>query len=165
MRIQEKKTPEKASHSIAFMRWPAVGEFLFQTSKPDRSPVAVVPQRLIWRRPLGDGQAVDAEVTADAGDDQEGPAGVDEQGEGEVGSQVPQLGGGVHGRQAQARQVAEEGAAQQGRERDGPVREGLVGEVGEDDLGGHAAEDEGHGQAEEEQPVLAHEGRGGRVEP
>ena len=37
--------------------------------------------------------------------------------------------------------------------------------MGEDYFGSHAAEDEGHGEAEEDQSVFAHEGRMGGVEP
>lgn len=75
------------------------------------------------------------------------------------------LGAGRDGGQAEARQVAEDGAAHERDQHDGPVREGLAREVGEDHLGGHAAEDEGHGQAEEHEVVLTHEGRVGRVQP
>ena len=37
--------------------------------------------------------------------------------------------------------------------------------MGEDDFGSHAAEDEGHGEGEEDESVLAHESRVGGVEP
>lgn len=38
-------------------------------------------------------------------------------------------------------------------------------QVREDDFGGHAPEDEGHSQAEQDEVVIAHEGRVRRVEP
>lgn len=54
----------------------------------------------------GDGQAVDAEIGADAGDDEEGPAEVRDDGEDEVGAQVPELGVGADSGEADAWEVA-----------------------------------------------------------
>lgn len=114
---------------------------------------------------MGDGQAVDAEEVAYAGGDKVGPAEVDDAGEGEVRPEVVVLELGAYRREPEPREVTQDGAADEGYEHDGPVGEGLAGQVGEDHLGRHAAEDEGHGQAEEDQVVLAHQRRVRRVQP
>ena len=70
-----------------------------------------------------------------------------------------------YSREPEAREITQDGAADEGDQHDGPVREGLAREVREDHLGRHAPEDEGHSQAEEDEVVLAHQGRVRRVQP
>lgn len=114
---------------------------------------------------LGNGQGIDAEVVAYGGDDKVGPAKVHDEGEEKVGPEVVQFQGGADGGQSQARQIAEKDAADERGEHDGPVGEGLARQVGEDDLGGQSAKDKGHGQAEEDEVVLLHEGAVWGVDP
>ena len=113
-----------------------------------------ISQLLLW-----DSKAVDTEVSTDAINDQECPAEVDNNCEDEVHPQVPQLRTSSQWRKAKNWKVESNGAADQWPEHDGPVWEWLLGEVGEDDFGGHAAEDERHGEAEEYQVVLVSECR------
>jgi len=108
-------------------------------------------------------KTVDLQIRADAIDDQERPAEIHDDGEHEVGLQIPQLPAGRHGGQPQDRQVEDDGPADQRPQHHGPVGEGLARQVREDDLGRHAPEDEGHGEAEEDEVVLVHE-RGVRRE-
>lgn len=106
---------------------------------------------------------MNAEISADRMNDEDGPAGVDGGGEDEVGLEVAEFGerGGTEGRG----RVDEEGAEEERGEEDGPVGEGLAGQVGEDDFGGHAAEDEGHGEAEEGEVIVSEEVRVWGEEP
>ena len=130
------------------------------------SPAALPnPGALTRSRLCGNGETVDAQISADAIDDQERPTEIDDHGEDQVRAQVPEFDAGGDGRETDAGQVAQDGAADERDQHDGPVGERLPGEMGEDDFGCHAAEDEGHGQAEEDQSVLAHQGRVGGVEP
>lgn len=114
---------------------------------------------------VGYREAVDAEEVAYARGHEERPAEIDDEREDEVGAEIVLLGAGRDGREAEAWKVAEDGAAHERNQHDGPVREGLARQVREDHLCGHAPEDEGHGQAEEDEVVLAHERRVGRVQP
>lgn len=125
---------------------------------------------LLVGAPRWNGQAVDAEEVADAQDDEEGPAGVHDGREDEVAPQVHEFGlrgDGAKGRagDGEVGVIDEQGAANHGREHDGPVREGLAREVREDDLGGHATEDEGHGQAVEHEVVVLEDEGIWRAEP
>lgn len=83
-----------------------------------------------------------------------GPAGVDGDGEDEVAPEEPEFGLGGDGGEAERWGVADGGADDERDEEVGPHWEGLVGEMGEDDLGGHAAEDEGEGDAEKDEVVV-----------
>lgn len=113
----------------------------------------------------GDREGVDAEEVADAGDDEVRPAEVHDEREEEVRPEVEVLGAGGDGREAEDGEVAQRGAADQRRQHDGPVGEGLARQVGEDHLGGHAAEDERHGQAEQHEVVLTPQRRVRAVQP
>ena len=125
----------------------------------------VLVETLVRRRFVRDGEAPDAQVGADAVDHEERPAEVDDHGEGRVGAQVPQFRDGADGWETESGEVGEDGATEERHEHDGPVGERLAREVGEDDLGRHAAEDEGHGGAEEHKVVVAQERRPRRVQP
>ncbi len=114
---------------------------------------------------MGDGQAGDPQIGTDAVDDQKRPAEIGDQGEGQVTSQVPQFHRWGHGGVSQPWQVAQDGASEQWKEHDRPVRKRLSGQVRQNDFGGHAAKNERHGDTEENQPVVPHEARMGRIEP
>lgn len=108
---------------------------------------------------VGDREAVDAEVVANARRDEVRPAEVGDTRKDKIGPQVHQLNFRRHGREAEARKIAENSSADQRPQHDGPVREGLAGEMGEDHLGGHPAKDEAHDDAEQDQVVVRADGR------
>lgn len=115
-------------------------------------------------------QAVDAEELADAGDDQVRPLAVHDGGEDEVEPEVPQLEAGGDGTECcpsdgEVGVVDQEGTADHGDQHDSPVWERLVGEVSKDDFRRHAAKDQRHGQAVEDQVVVFQDERVWRTQP
>lgn len=113
----------------------------------------------------GDGKAVDTKEVANARGDQPSPARVDDEGKHEVSPQVKVLELRRDSRKPETREVSDQGASDQRPEHDGPVGEGLLSEMSENHLGGHAAKDEAHGNTEKHQVVLIHQCRVWAVEP
>ena len=114
---------------------------------------------------MGNGKAVDAEEVANACGDQPSPARVDDKGKQEVGPQVKVLELRRNSRESEVREVSKDGTSDQRPEHDSPEGEGLLGEMSEDHLGGHAAKDEAHGHTEKYQVVFGHQCRVGAEEP
>lgn len=110
-------------------------------------------------------ERVDAKVLADGTRHEDSPPEIYNHSEEKVRIQVDQLDLCTDGGETQARQVSEDSAANEREQHDGPVREGLARQVREDHLGGHAAEDEAHGQAEQHEMIFLAQGREGAVEP
>ena len=90
---------------------------------------------------------------------------VGDEGEDEVRAEVPQFETGAYHWEAEPGKVGKKSARDQGDDEDREVRERLACQVGEDDLGRHAAENERHGDGEKNQSVLAQQSRIRRVEP
>jgi hypothetical protein len=108
---------------------------------------------------LGNRQAIDTEVVANACDDEVSPTTVHDSREDEVCAEVPQLSLRRQGPKSrtgngEVRVVDEEGTSNHGCQHDRPVWERLVCEVSQDDLSRHASKDQGHGQAVQDQMVV-----------
>ena len=119
---------------------------------------------------LGDSEAIDAEIVAYAGDDKMCPFSVYNGGEDKVCTEIPQLEAGGYRPKAGTRDgkvgvVDDERPSNHGRKHDGPVRERLVGEMCQDDLRGHTAEHQRHGQAVKDKVVILEELGVWRPEP
>lgn len=119
---------------------------------------------------LGNGQAVDTKVLADACDDKVSPTAVDNGRKDKVRAEIPQLGlrrerSESSARDGEIRMVDKQSTSNHGCEHNGPVWEWLVGEVGQDDLCRHAPEDQGHGQAIQHQVVVFQQMRVWRSKP
>src|SRR5690242_13591912 len=119
---------------------------------------------------LGNGQAVDAKILADACDDKVSPTAVDNGRKDEVRAEIPQLGlcrewSESSARDGEIRMVDKQSTSNHGREHDGPVWEWLVGKVCQNDLCCHAPEDQGHGQAIQHQVVVFQQRRVRRSKP
>lgn len=114
---------------------------------------------------VGNRQGIDAKEVADAVGHQERPAEVDNCRKREVGVQINQL---ILGRQrleAEKGQVCQDGTSNERHQHDCPVREWLPRQMGKDHLGRHAPKDKRHGQAEEDEVVLAPQSCVRRVQP
>lgn len=83
---------------------------------------------------------------------------VSDKSEYEIRSQVPQFDRCADHGETESRQISEERASNEWSNEHSPVGERLSGQMGEDDLRRHTSENEGHGNAEEDQSVLAKEG-------
>lgn len=114
---------------------------------------------------VGNGKAVDTKEVANARSDQPSPARVDDEGKHQVSPQVKVLELRRDSRKSETREVSDEGTSDQRPEHDSPVGEGLLGEMSENHLGGHAAKDEAHGNTEKHQVVLVHQCRVWAIEP
>lgn len=100
----------------------------------------------------GNSQAVDAKVVADTIYDQERPASVYYRGEDEVEAEIPQFEVGRHGTEGctgngEVWVIYDQRASDHRYQHDRPVWERLVGQMGQNNLCRHAAEDQRHGQA------------------
>ena len=120
---------------------------------------------LLWDR-----QAVDAEVIADAGDDEVSPAAVNNGGEDEVRSEVPKLGLRRQRSECCARNgevwvINKKSASDHGRKHNCPVREWLVSEMGQNNLSSHAPKDQRCRQAVQHQVVVLQQVRVWRAKP
>ena len=120
---------------------------------------------LLWDR-----QAVNAKVIADAGDDEMGPAAVNDGGEDEVRSEVPKLGlrrqrSKCCARNGEVWVVDKKSASNHGRKHDCPVREWLVSEMGQNNLSSHAPKDQRCRQAVQHQVVVLQQVRVRRAKP
>lgn len=114
---------------------------------------------------VGNGKAVDAKEVADARGDQPSPARVDDERKHQVSPKVKVLELRGDSRKSKAGKVSDEGTSHQRPEHDSPEGEGLLGEMSENHLGGHAAKDEAHANTEEHQVVLGHQCRVWAIEP
>lgn len=114
---------------------------------------------------LGYRQGIDAEIVANGVDDKIRPAKVNHQGEEKVRPQVVKLCGRTDLGQSKPRQVPEERTADKWCEHHRPVRERLASQVRQDHLGCQAAKDKRHGQAEQDQVVVCHQGAVRREHP
>lgn len=94
-----------------------------------------------------------------------GPSSVDHDCKNQIGSKIPQFCLGGDGWEAEFWEVGKDGSSDERDEEVGPHWEGLLGEVSEDDLCGHAAEDEGEDDTEEDEVVVAEDVGGWRSEP
>lgn len=108
---------------------------------------------------LRDRKAVNAKVVANTCDDKMCPASVDNRGEDEVRTKVPELEACRHGtkgssRNGEVRMIHQQCASNHRHKHDGPIREGLVGEVRQDDLRCHASKYQRHGQAVQDEMVV-----------
>lgn len=84
---------------------------------------------------LGNGEGVDAEVVANAGNNEPGPAEVDDHGKEQISPQVEKFELGADLRESETRQVSEDSTTNEGVQHGGPPGERLAGQVGENDLG------------------------------
>lgn len=114
---------------------------------------------------LGDGEGVDAQVVADARHHEPGPAEIDDHGKGKVGPQVVEFQLDANLGKSNSGKVSDDRTADERVQHNGPVGEGLARQVGEDHLGGEAAKDERHGEAEEDKVVVLHERAVRRKDP
>lgn len=114
---------------------------------------------------LADGQAVNTQEGGDTVDDQNCPVHVHDKGENQVQAQVPELERGIDHVEAQPRQVNPESTNDKRGLQDGPKREGLAQEMGENNHGGHAAENEGDDPDEEDEVVVGQDAGVGGEEP
>lgn len=105
---------------------------------------------------LGDGKRIDAEEIANSVDDNICPTEVNNCGKNQVPPEVVKFESGAQLREADARHVAEETSTNKRPQHHSPVREWLASKMGENHLGGHAAKDKRHGDAEEYQVVVCH---------
>ena len=95
------------------------------------------------------------QIGADTVDDKKGPTEIDDDSEEKISVEVSQLDRGTDGGSAEEGEgIDQEGAENERGEHDGPQRKRLTGEMGEDDFGGHTAEDEGHGETEEHEMMM-----------
>lgn len=90
---------------------------------------------------LGDCQSTNTQEVADAGDNQEGPAEVDDGRKHQVTPEIIQLKRRAHLGKPKARQVSEERTTNKRPQHNGPVREGLSSKMGENHFGSHSAKD------------------------
>lgn len=103
---------------------------------------------------LADSETVDAQEGGDTVDNENSPVAVQDEREDEEQAQVPQLE--PHGEgNADAGQVDQESTEDQGSLHDGPVRKLLLQQMGQNNHGGHAAEDERDSHAEQNEVVLS----------
>lgn len=114
---------------------------------------------------LADGQAVDTEEGGDTVDDQNCPVHVHDKSKDQVQAQVPELERGIDHMEAQPRQVNPESTNDKRGLQDSPERERLAQEMGEDNHGGHAAENEGDDPDEEDKVVVGQDAGVGGEEP
>jgi hypothetical protein len=119
---------------------------------------------------LGYCQAVDAEIVANAADDEKGPSSVNHSGENEVEAEVPKLECCGHRPESRSRDgeiwvVDQERTSDHGNKHDGPVGKWLVSQMRQDDLGRHAPEDQRHSQAVQNEVVVFQQMRVWRSEP
>lgn len=108
---------------------------------------------------LGDCQAVDTEVLADARNDEMSPSAIHKSCKDKVRAKIPQLGVCRQRAEGCARDgkvgvIHKKSPSNHGSEHDGPVWKRLVGEMGQNNLGCHATENQGHCQAVQDKVVV-----------
>jgi len=115
----------------------------------------------------GNRQALDAEEDAELVNDKQGPLDVGNKNEDEVAPEKVVFGvcreDGIH--LEHHSDVGDESTQNQGNQLDGEVREGHLGNVGQDDLGGHATKHNANCDGKQDKVLLLEDVRMGRGQP
>lgn len=106
---------------------------------------------------LGNGESLDSQEVADAGNHQVGPAEVDHHRKEEIGPHVKQFKLGANLGETDSRKVRKNSTADQRSQHDSPVRERLAGQVRKNHLRRQSSENKGHGEAKQDKVVVTHE--------
>ena len=93
-------------------------------------------------------EAIDIQVGADAVDDQNCPAEINDESEYKVGTQIPKFPKRTNSWEANSREVSQDSTSNEWSNHNGPVWEWLSREVGQNNLGGHSPEYKRHCETE-----------------